>query len=95
MHTARDLRVYIFGRGERATYKLPKMFRSGTCVLNLDMVYEDQVDRLSLIQVREAALDLALRCTSGHLFNSGGILAVEPNNILYITIFGTTRMAIS
>ena len=91
MHHGSDMRVYTFGRGPRSsgvTYRLPKTFRVRTCVLTLDMVYEDQKERLSFFQVHEAALNLAQQCTTGIWFHFGGILAVEPNNVLFITMFG-------
>ena len=91
MYKGSDMRVYTFGRGPRSsgvTYRLPKTFHVRTCVLTLDMVHEDQMDRLSFFQVREAALNLAIQCTNGVYFNVGGIQAVEPRNVLYITIFG-------
>lgn len=91
MHHGSDMRVYTFGRGPRSsgvTYRLPKTFCVGTCVLTLDMVYEEQMDRLSFFQVNEVALNLALQCTNGHYFNVGGVESVEPRNVLFITIFG-------
>ena len=91
MHKGSDMRVYTFGRGPRSTgvtYRLPKTFRVRSCVLTLDMVYEDQMDRLSFFQVREVALNLALQCTMGLYFKVGGVQSVEPRNVLFITIFG-------
>ena len=80
---------YIFGRGDGATYKLPKTFHSGTCALNLDMVYNDQTARLTILEVANTASDLMIRCTTGTVFKYGGSLAVGPSNVLYITIIGT------
>ena len=88
MHRSTDHRRYTFGRGSSATYKLPRTFQSGTCVITLDMVYDEQNDKLTFAEVREAALALALRCTSGPVFNVGGVKAVEPKKVLYITILG-------
>lgn len=79
---------YTFGRGGRVTYKLPKTFFSGTCVINLDMVFDEQTDKLTLLEVQQAALDLARRCTTGTDFRTGGVAAVGPKNVLYITIIG-------
>ena len=93
MYRGSDMRVYTFGRGPRSsgvTYRLPKTFHVRTCVLTLDMVYEDQKDRLSFFQVREVALNLALLCTTGYFFRVGGIQAVEPRNLLFVTIIGAT-----
>ena len=82
-------RYYTFGRGDGATYKLPKTFSSGSCIVNLDMIYDEQTDRLTIPEVRQAALDLAAQCTTGTDFNLGGIEAVKPRNVLCVTIFGS------
>lgn len=84
----RDTRLYTFGRGGRATYKLPKTFFSGTCVINLDMVYDEQTDKMTLLEVQQAALGLALRCTTSTVYKMGGVAAVGPRNVLYVTIIG-------
>ena len=88
MRNIRDTRIYTFGRGSRATYTLPRNFHRGTCLLTLDMVYEEQTDRMSFSDIRQAALLLALRCTGTPSFRWGGIRAVPPNNILWITMLG-------
>ena len=85
------MRVYTFGRGPRSsgvTYRLPKTFHVRTCVLNLDMVLEDQKDRLSFFEVREVVLNLAVQCTNGYFFRVGGSKSVGPRNLLFVTIFG-------
>ena len=83
-----DAQVYTFGRGSRATYKLPKTFYSGTCAVTLDMIYEDQIDRLSFETIQDATFRLALRCTSGPVFDVGGVAAVGPRKLLHVTILG-------
>lgn len=91
MYRGSNMRVYTFGRGPRSsgvTYRLPKTFHVRTCVLYLDMVHNDDQDRLSFFQVREVAQSLAVLCTNGYFFRVGGIQAVEPRQLLYITIFG-------
>ena len=88
MNARRDLRRYTFGRGSHATYKLPKTFESGTCSVNLDMVYDEQTDRLTLAEVEQAAFALASQCATGQILNLGGIVAVGPKKVLYITILG-------
>ena len=93
MHRSTDHRRYIFGRGRSATYKLPRTFQSGTCVINLDMVYDEDNDKLTFLEVRGAALALALRCTSGPIFRVGGVKAVEPKKVLYITILGAVPLS--
>lgn len=88
MNLKRDQDQYIFGRGSHATYKLPRTFHSGTCAVNLDMVYEEQTDRLTLPEIQGAAFAMANECTSGTVFNRGGSVAVGPKKVLYVTILG-------
>ena len=86
---------YIFSRNSHSTYKLPRSFYSGTCFITLDMLHDEQMDILTLAQVREAALALALDCTTGPVFDLGGVRAVEPRNLLYITIMGIAPLGTS
>ncbi|KAF6227480.1 hypothetical protein HO133_008924 [Letharia lupina] len=86
---------YTFGRGRHATYKLPKTFHSGTCVVNLDMVYDDQEDTMTLLEIQGAAFALAIQCTAGAVFNLGGIEAVGPKKQLYVTIVGVMAQSTS
>lgn len=83
-----DTRIYTFGRGSGVNYKLPKSFESGTCSVTLDMIYDDDRDMLTLPVVQDIANTLALRCATGPVFNLGGIAAVGPANVLYITMMG-------
>lgn len=83
-----DSRIYTFGRGSHATYKLPRNFHHGTCFVTLDMIYDDQVDKLTFSEIRAAAIALALRCTTGDVFDLGGVTVVRPRNVLHITIMG-------
>ena len=86
---------FLFGRGDLVTYKLPRTFFSGTCALNLDMVYDDQTARLTILQVGNAALNVIRRCTSGPVFNRGGSIVVGPSNVLYVTIIGVEKSSTS
>lgn len=95
MHSTTDAKMYIFGRGSDATYKLPRYFQSGTCMLSLDMVYSDQTDRLTFARVRQLALALASQCATVPVLNVGGIAAVEPRDVLYILIQGIVPQSIS
>ena len=81
-------RIYNLGRGSGVTYQLPKSFINGTCFLTLDMIYEDETDGLRFPQIQEAVDVLARRCASTY-FDRGGIVAVGPRKVLYVTIFGT------
>ena len=95
MHDRTDTRQYIFGRGRRANFRLPRYYEKGTCHITLDMVYEDQTDRLTFAEVCEEALDLAVHCTLGYNFDRGGIDTVGLRKLLHITIFGMAPKAIS
>ena len=88
-------RRYVFGRSSHSTYKLPASFHSGTCFITLDMLHDEQTDILTLTQIREAALALALDCTTGPAFDLGGVQAVEPRHLLYITILGMAPLGTS
>lgn len=94
MDKGRDMRSYIFGRDSTATFQLPKTYYSGTCVLNLDMVYDDQMDRLFILEIMEAAFALALRCATGTEFNRGGVAIVGLKKVLHITIIGTEPISL-
>ncbi|CAF9942654.1 hypothetical protein IMSHALPRED_004347 [Imshaugia aleurites] len=83
-----DPRTYTFGRGLYASYKLPKTFINGTCLVNLDMVYDEQEDDLTFSEIRDAAFNLAIQCAAGGKFKMGGVAAVRPRNVMYITIMG-------
>lgn len=95
MKTSTDTEVHTFGRGSSATYKLPKSFYSGTCVVTLDMAYDDQTDKLTLREIQDAAFTLALRCATGSVFNVGGIIAVGSKKVLHVTILGTVAPSTS
>lgn len=86
---------YIFGRGSRVTYKLPKTFHSGSCTLTLDMVHDDQKARLTIEEIAHTASILIARCTTDTIFKYGGVMAVGPSNVLYITIIGTAMSSTS
>lgn len=88
MNTGSDTQIYTFGRGSPVTYKLPKTFYSGTCSVTLDMVYDDQRERLTMPVIQDVALRLALRCATGPTFNLGGVAAVSSKNLLHVTIIG-------
>ena len=88
-------RPYIFGRGDDVNYKLPRTFISGTCLVNLDMVYDDDRDTLPFLAIKDVARDLATRCIDGSVFKVGGVASVSPRKLLYITIMGTVTTGTS
>lgn len=52
------------------------------------MIRAEQTDTLTLSDVEQAALALARQCVSGAPFKAGGVAAVGPRKVLYITMFG-------
>ena len=95
IHRSTDSRRYTFSRGRQAQYPLPKSYSSGTCQITLDMIYDEQVDRLTFPQIQHAALILATRCTDGPIYRAGGVGSVGPDHVMYITILGMKALDVS
>lgn len=89
-----DSRILIFSRMLDAEIKLPKSYRSGTCVIYLDMAHDADFDMLSLPQVAYAALGLVFQCVTRQMAMGkqplGGITKVGPKKLLNIVMFGRT-----
>ena len=84
-----------FSRGRPADVKLPKNFSSGSCLVTLDMVYDDQIDTVTFSDIRDRALALAFQCTRNPIHDNGGVAPVGPMEILYITIIGLELTSVS
>jgi len=79
----------IFSRGPSAQYKLPRSFRAGTCVMYLDMPFDEDYDTLTLPDIALVAGKLAMECTAQGSSNAfGGIAAVGPKKLLHVEFFG-------
>lgn len=87
----------IFSRMSLANgYKLPRFFRSGTCVLYLDMVYDDDFDTMTLGDVATIASQLALQCTVTVSSNAlGGVARVGPKQLMCVELMGTRERTVS
>lgn len=80
-----------FSRRPYAQFKLPKSYRSGTCIIRLDMVHDTDEDRFPLLNVRGAAMELAQACvrpdpSAGPRL--GGSVSVGPAKLLHVVMFG-------
>ena len=80
-------RPVTLSRHSRGNFPLPQVFRSGTCVITVDVVHDADSDRFPLWVVNNAALDLAGDCVE-RSFHVGGKKFVGPNQIVYVMIFG-------
>lgn len=71
---------------------LPQSYRSGTCIIYLDMVYgTDSESSLTLPEVYDASLHLARECAGRQVeiaARLGGIMSIGSSNLLRIVIFG-------
>ncbi len=85
---------FTFGRqsSEDPNYiKLPKSYRSGTCIIYLDMLQDTDQDLLTLPMVWKATTHLANECVGQQAESAlrlGGILGIPPRNLLHVVIFG-------
>lgn len=80
-----------FSRRPEAQFKLPKSYRSGTCIIYLDMVQDTDEDRFPLIDVWDATMNLAHACVRPDPWAGprlGGFISVGPARSLCVVIFG-------
>lgn len=80
-------RNLVFSRHSRGIFPLPQAFRSGTCVISVDVVHDADKDIFPLWVVNNAALDLMMECVGGS-FHVGGKKFVGPNQVVYVMVFG-------
>ena len=80
-------RPLTFSRQSRGIFQLPHVFRSGTCVISVDVVHDADRDTFPLWVINNAALDLAMECV-GQSFHVGGKKFVGPNQVVYVMVFG-------
>ena len=77
----------VFSRQPVGTFLLPQVFRSGTCVISVDVVRDTDADLFPLWVVNNAALDLAIDCAGGPS-DVGGKMFVGPKQVVYVMLFG-------
>ena len=80
-------RPLIFSRRARGIFPLPQVFRSGTCVISVDVVHDADSDIFPLLVVNNAALDLAMECVGGSS-HVGGKKFIGPRQVVYVMVFG-------
>ena len=80
-------RPVIFARRKHVGFKLPNIFRSGSCVISIDVLKDADSDRFRPILVHSKARDIALRCTEG-TFRFGGRAKAGPLNVVDVLVFG-------
>lgn len=80
-------RPVIFARRQHVGFKLPNVFRKGSCVISIDVTNDADSDRFRPILVHSKARDLALRCTEGD-FRFGGRAKAGPLKVVDVLVFG-------
>lgn len=76
-----------FARRNNVGFKLPKVFRSGTCVISIDLLDDRESDKFKPILVYTTAVDIAHRCTQG-AFRLGGRTRAGPKKVVDVLVFG-------
>lgn len=80
-------RPVSFARRQGVGFKLPRVVRSKTCVISIDVMQDDEEDVFVPLLVFSAATDLASRCTQG-MFDLGGRTTVGPRKVVNVVILG-------
>lgn len=76
-----------FARKYNVGFKLPKVFRNGTCIISIDLVNENDRDHFKPWLVYTTAMDIAHRCTQG-AFRLGGRTTTGPKKVVDVLVFG-------
>ena len=74
-------------RGSRGPFPLPQVFRSGTCVISVDVVHDTDNDIFPLWVVHNAASDIATDCVGGPSRVGGGKF-IGPKQVVYVMVLG-------
>lgn len=80
-------RAITFARRPRVGFQLPKVFRSGTCVISIDVMNDDDKDVFKPWLVYITAREIASRCTEG-AFRFGGRTMTGPKMVVDVLVFG-------
>ena len=83
-------RPVIFARRKHVGFRLPRVFRNGSCVISIDVMNDADSDRFRPIMVYSKARELALRCTEG-ASRFGGRAKTGPLGVVDILVFGRER----
>ena len=76
-----------FGRRNNVGFKLPKVFRNGTCIISIDVLDDRERDKFKPFLVYTAAVDIAHRCTQG-AFRLGGRTRAGPKEVVDVLVIG-------
>ena len=88
LHDFQDpFRAVIFARRKHVGFKLPRVFRNGSCVISIDVINDADSDRFRPIMVYSKARELALRCTEG-ASRFGGRAKTGPLMVVDVLVFG-------
>ena len=80
-------RPVIFARRKHVGFKLPRVFRNGSCIISIDVINDADSDRFRPIMVYSKARELALRCTEG-ASRFGGRAKTGPLMVVDVLVFG-------
>lgn len=83
----------IFSRSENADIHLPWRTRTANCMIDLDVLDEDEEDIMSIREAHEIASALCRVCVSG-FYRYGGRTPVGPRGVVYVSVYGTTPVAV-
>ena len=80
-------RPVTFARRKYIGFSLPRVFRSGSCIISIDVMNDADSDIFKPIMVNSKARELALRCTEG-TFRFGGRAKTGPLKVVDVLVFG-------
>ncbi|CAD6567775.1 MAG: hypothetical protein ASARMPREDX12_009455 [Alectoria sarmentosa] len=88
LYNLRDpFRPITFARRNNVGFRLPKVVRSGTCVISIDVMRDSDKDFFKPWLVYITARDIAHRCTQG-AFRFGGRNVTGPKEVVDVLVFG-------
>ena len=76
-----------FHRNDDTPFEIPMKLTYRTCVILLDMVSADAQDVFDVAQIRNAAIDVARRCTAQRKA-LGGVALVGPRKLMEVWVAG-------
>ena len=80
-------RGVTFARRKDVGFRLPRIFRNGSCVISIDVMDDADSDKFKPIEVYSKASQLAFRCTEGD-FRFGGRAKIGPLEVVNVLVFG-------
>lgn len=80
-------RPITFARRGKAGFRLPRVVRSATCVISIDVMYDEDKDYFHPYLLYTAAVDIAHRCTQS-TFRFGGRNTAGPKRVVNVLVFG-------